>query len=33
MAAISGFLLFKLKWDVWYIVLAAAIMGWGTRFI
>jgi chromate transporter len=33
MAAISGFLLFKLKWDVWYLVLAAAIMGWGTRFI
>ncbi|MGB2294249.1 MAG: chromate efflux transporter [Candidatus Puniceispirillum sp.] len=33
MAAISAFLLFKLKWDVWYLVLAAAIMGWGTRFI
>jgi chromate transporter len=33
MAAISAFLLFRLKWDVWYIVLAAAIMGWGTTII
>ena len=33
MAGISAFMLFRLKWDVWYIVLAAAIMGWGTSLI
>jgi hypothetical protein len=26
-------LLFRLKWDVWYIVLASAVMGWGTTII
>jgi len=33
MAVISAFMLFRLKWDVWYIVLAAAVMGWGTSVI
>jgi chromate transporter len=33
MAAISAFLLFRLEWDVWYIVLASAVMGWGTTII
>lgn len=33
MAGASALMLFRLKWDVWYIVLAAAVMGWGTSFI